>query len=231
MTAARHAIYWAPPAGDPLGRFGARWLGRDPETGATSAPGDGADEDPAWLTAATADPRRYGLHATLKPPFRLADGSRRADLIAALDAVAATTAAISGPPLTLRRIGRFLALVPSNPAPVITALAAYLVEALDGFRAPPGDAELAKRRAHPLTPAQDANLVRWGYPYVMDEFRFHVTLSGSLGPAVLDRLEALLAPRVAPFTTAPLVIGELALFEQDAADQPFRLTRRVPLRG
>jgi putative phosphonate metabolism protein len=230
-TTARYAIYWAPPAGDPLGRFGARWLGRDPETGAVSTPGDGAAADPAWLTAATADPRHYGLHATLKPPFRLAEGRSRPDLLTALDAVARATVPVSGPPLTLRRIGRFLALVPSDRAPVITALAAHLVEALDGFRAPPGEAELAKRRAHGLTPAQDANLARWGYPYVMDEFRFHVTLSGSLDPATLDRLEVLLAPRVAPFTTAPLVIAEIALFEQDAADEPFQLTRRVPLRG
>jgi len=89
-------------------------------------------------------------------------------------------------------------------------------------------AELAKRRAHGLTPAQEANLARWGYPYVMEDFRFHVTVSGALAPEALDRLEALLQPLVAPFTTAPLAIAELALFEQADPAQPFRLTRRFP---
>jgi len=227
----RHAIYWTPAADSALWRFGARWLGRDPATGAETPPGDGADADPAWLATVTAEPRRYGLHATLKPPFRLADGRARSELVAALETTAARLAPVTGPNLTLRRLGRFLALVPDGPAPAIRALAATLVAELDGFRAPPDAAELTRRRAHRLSAAQDANLERWGYPYVMDEFRFHVTLSGSLEAAALDRLEALLRPRVAPFTAAPLAITELALFEQEAADQPFRLTLRVALRG
>jgi putative phosphonate metabolism protein len=234
MTAApdtRYAVYWAPPSDSALWRFGARWLGRDPDGGAETAPGDGAASEPAWLAAVTADPRLYGLHATLKPPFRLAAGQTRPALVAALADLAARTAPVAGPKLVLRRLGRFLALVPSGPAPAIQALAARLVERLDGFRAPAGAAELAKRRAHGLTPAQEENLQRWGYPYVMDEFRFHVTLSGALEPAALDRLEELLAPRVAPFTTAPLALAALALFEQDAAGRPFRLTRRFPLAG
>ena len=228
-SSGRFALYWAPPTADPLWRFGTRWLGRDPETATGSPPGDGAPADPAWLAAATAEPRHYGLHATLKPPFRLAEGRTREALVEALAAFAARTAPVAGPALALRRLGRFLALVPSGPAPAIAALAAQLVEQFDGFRAPPGDAELAKRRAHGLTPAQEANLARWGYPYVMGEFRFHVTLSGALAPEALDRLEALLQPLVAPFTTAPLAIAAFALFEQADPAQPFRLTQRFPV--
>src|SRR5271168_491471 len=160
MTApdTRYAVYWAPPSDDDLWRFGARWLGRDPETGAETAPGDGAAADPNWLAAATAEPRLYGLHATLKPPFRLAAGQTRSALVDALAELAARTAPVAGPQLALRRLGRFLALVPSESAPAIQALAALLVERLDGFRAPAGDAELAKRRAHGLSPAQEENL-------------------------------------------------------------------------
>lgn len=227
----RFALYWAPPADGALWRFGARWLGRDPETGIETKPGDKAAADPAWLSAVTEEPRHYGLHATLKPPFRLAEDRTRQALLDALATFAATTAPVVGPPLTLRRIGRFLALVPSAAAPAVESLAARLVEAFDSFRAPAGAAELAKRRAHGLTPSQDANLARWGYPYVMAEFRFHVTLSGALAPDALDRLEALLRPLVAPFTTAPLEITALALFEQADSGQPFRLTRRFPLAG
>jgi hypothetical protein len=110
-------------------------------------------------------------------------------------------------------------------------LAARLVEALDAFRAPAPPAELEKRRRHGLTATQETNLVRWGYPYVMDDFRFHVTLSGALDSATLDRLEALLVPRVAALGALELAIDELSLFEQPDAATPFRLTRRFPLAG
>lgn len=228
MTGPRCAIYWAPPAASPLWAFGAAWLGRDAETGEVLAP---APEwgDPAAHAAATAEPRRYGLHATLKPPFRLAAGHTRDDLVAALGRFAAAATPVASPPLVLRRLGRFLALVPDGPAPAIRDLAARLVDAFDGFRAPAPPEELAKRRRHGLSPAQEANLARWGYPYVMDEFRFHVTLSGAHDAATLDRLEAVLAPRVAEFGTHDLAIAELALFEQQDAGAPFRLTRRIPL--
>jgi putative phosphonate metabolism protein len=226
----RCAIYWAPPTASALAEFGARWLGRDAERGTVpqvSLP----EVDPAWLATVTADPRHYGLHATLKPPFRLADGRTRDGLVEALARFAAATAPVAGPPLVLRRLGRFLALVPDGAAPAVTALAAALVAAFDDFRAPPGVAELARRRAHRLSPAHEANLARWGYPYVMDEFRFHVTLSGALDGPTLDRLEAILAPLAASFAAAPLTIGGLALFEQPDAGVPFALTQRFALAG
>ena len=233
-TTGRWAIYWAPPAASALANFGARWLGRDAERGAVPQ-GQGLalppGTDPAWLATVTADPRHYGLHATLKPPFRLADGRAPAALVTALERFAAVTTPVTGPPLVLRRLGRFLALVPNGPAPAVLALAARLVEAFDDFRAPPSDAELARRRAHRLSPDHEANLVRWGYPYVMDAFRFHVTVSGSLDAPTLDRLEAILAPLVAPFGATPLEIAELALFAQPDDATPFTVTRRFALVG
>jgi hypothetical protein len=138
---------------------------------------------PAEFTAlpdVTETPRRYGFHATIKPPFALADGT-------GADALADTLAdlAHSLPParadgLRLSRIGRFLALTPEGDSAKIDALAAAFVRDLDRFRAPATDADLARRRAAGLTPAQESHLLRWGYPYVMDEFRFHMTLSGHL---------------------------------------------------
>jgi putative phosphonate metabolism protein len=230
MTQPRHAIYWAPPAASALWGFGTRWLGRDPETGETLAPPADID-DPAWLAAATADPRHYGLHATLKPPFRLADGQSRDALVAALGRFAAASAPVAGPPLVLRRLGRFLALVPDGPAPAVRDLAARVVAVFDAFRAPAPPEETAKRRRHGLTASQEANLARWGYPYVMDDFRFHVTLSGAHDAATLDRLEAALAPRVAAFAAEPLALAALALFEQPDGATAFRLTQRFPLAG
>ena len=50
------------------------------------------------------------------------------------------------------------------------------------FARPPGAAELERRRKAGLSAAQEKMLLRWGYPYVLDEFRFHLTLTGRLQP-------------------------------------------------
>src|SRR5262249_46661964 len=96
----------------------------------------------------------------------------------------------------------------------------------DKFRAPPDAAELAKRRAAGLTPAQDALLERWGYPYVFDEFRFHMTLTRRLNDEEQARIEPRLLPLVAPATAGPLLIDALSLFAQADRASPFRLIRR-----
>lgn len=39
-------------------------------------------------------------------------------------------------------------------------------------------AGLARRRERPLSPQQEIYLARWGYPYVLEEFRFHWRANG-----------------------------------------------------
>ncbi|HXZ02429.1 MAG TPA: DUF1045 domain-containing protein [Stellaceae bacterium] len=228
-SAARYAIYWAPPGDCTLSHLGAAWLGRDAATDRRlDRPAiDGFSEEA--LAAITAEPRRYGLHATLKPPFRLAQGRSAAELEAALARFAAQRSPVALPALRLKRIGRFIALAPRAREAAIDALAAAAVEAFDGFRAPADAAELARRRAARLTPAQQANVARWGYPYVMEEFRFHVTLTGPLDDAVAARLEPPLAALFAPAIAAPPAIAEIALFIEPEPGAPFLLARRFAL--
>lgn len=228
----RYAIYFAPPARSALAELGAEILGRDPETGeARPQPRlDGIDFD--RFHAITEAPRHYGFHATLKAPFALAEGVAGDALHAAAGAFAAGRAPASGPALTLASIGGFLALVPSAAAPEVHALADACVEAFDRFRAPLTAAELERRRRSPLTPAQDRHLERWGYPYVFDEFRFHMTLTARLtDKAEHERVRALLAERTAPVCIDPLRIDAIAVYEQEDRQSPFRVTGRYKLTG
>ena len=231
MSGGRLALYWTPDPDSALGRFGAQWLGRDIVRGATVPqpvlPGLAADE----LHGLTADPRHYGFHATLKPPFALAPGRSRAELIESVEHFVGWRAAFDAPVLVLKSISGFLALVPSAPAPELQQFAADCVSSFDAFRAPAPAEESAKRRAAGLTPAQDAHLLRWGYPYVMEEFRFHLTLTQRLSEAQRDLLLPALAPLTAPYCLAPLRIEALALFEQADRAAPFRLVGRFPLQG
>ncbi len=225
----RYAIYYAPPAEAAWGVFATQWLGWDMETGA-EVPQPEVPGLPLPLAEITATPRKYGVHATIKPPFRLAEGTTLADLDAACATLCARRTALHMEGLTLARLGRFLALRPVGDTAALDALAASVVETLDRFRAPAPKAELARRRAAGLSPAQEENLARWGYPYVMDEFRFHVTLSGKLPKAALGAVEAALSRDLAPLLSSPFGIGDLALVGEDSAGR-FHLVHRYALSG
>ncbi|MEM9735402.1 MAG: DUF1045 domain-containing protein [Pseudomonadota bacterium] len=224
MAYRRFAIYYAPPAEHPLGRFGAAWLGWDAASGVEVAHPD-LGLDAARLTAT---PRKYGFHGTLKPPMRLV-GTPEAFEDAAR-ALAADVAAFEMPPLTLRAIGPFLALVPAEPSRALAALAARCVMELDQFRAPPSEAELAKRRQQQLSPAQEALLARWGYPKVLEEFRFPLTRTGALEAGDLARATEALAPALEAPLAEPLPVREICLFGE-AKDGRFHIVTRLPLAG
>ncbi len=219
----RYAVYYAPPDGSELATFGAAWLGWDAATGQPTAHPD-LGLDAARLTAT---PRKYGFHGTLKPPFRLAEGTTEAELSAAVVQVAAAHASFDLP-IRLARLGRFCALVPMGEAAALAALAGDCVQALDRFRAPPTPDELAKRRAGGLTPAQEANLTTWGYPYVLDEFRFHLTLTGAIATEEAAAVEAALADATAHLTAEPMPVREICLFGE-AQDGRFRILERHAL--
>lgn len=225
----RYAIYYAPPATSGLAGFGASWLGWDPRTG-TEVPHPAVPGLPRSVDEITATPRKYGLHGTLKPPFRLAEGTTVAGLHDRLTAHATKTAAFMLDGLQPMRLGRFVALVPMGNTTDLAAFAANLVQDFDDFRAPLNEAELAKRRASGLSPRQEELLTAWGYPYVLEEFRFHLTLSGALPQHDADTLVAALNSVVSPHLTAPWLINEVCLFGE-AEDGRFHILHRYALTG
>ncbi|MBP0484433.1 DUF1045 domain-containing protein [Sagittula salina] len=217
----RFAVYYMPPAG-PLADFGARWLGWDAQA-ARALPQD------AGRAALTETPRKYGFHATLKPPFVLAPGTDRQSLHAALTALAARTAPAQAPGLALTRLGRWFALTPAGDTVGISRVAAACVTELDTFRAPTTEADLARRRKAGLTPAQEAHLARWGYPYVLDQFRFHLTLTGKCAREDLDDAESAIRAALPPLPQ-PFAVPEVCLCgERD--DGRFELLHRYALTG
>lgn len=224
----RYALYFTPPPGA-LARFGAAWLGWDADTGTEPPPPEVADL-PRPRADLTEGPRKYGLHATLKPPFRLVAGTDETALREALERFAAKTPPATAQALSPRRLGGFLALLPDGDSARIDALAASVVAAFDAFRSPPGEADLARYRTARLSDRQEALLQRWGYPHVMEAFRFHITLTGRLPASEADTTLAALAPHLAPLLPAPFVIDALSLCGEHE-DGRFRVLARVPLRG
>lgn len=224
----RYAIYYAPAPGD-FADFTARWLGWDAALG---RPVDHPDVAglPLPVASLTETPRKYGFHGTIKPPFHLAPGTDAAGLQAAVAALAARLAPVALPGLQLVDLHGFVALTPQGDTAELAALAAEVVMALDAFRAPPDPQEIARRRPDALSERQRALLAEWGYPYVMDQFQFHLTLTGSLLPADSASVLSALRPHLQPLLPQPFVLSDLALFGQ-GQDGMFRILHRYPLTG
>lgn len=223
---ARVAVYYAPSPDDPLFADSTTWLGRDPESGSPTP-----QPDIPNIAEVTAEPRLYGFHATLKPPMRLAKGRQWFDVITATRELADRTPAFELPRLAVSDVFGFLALRETIPCPPLQALADTCVEHLDALRAPPSDAELARRRRAGLTPQQDAMLVRWGYPYVFDTWFFHMTLTRRLAPAEKRIYQPAAERYFARAIAMPRRVSDICLFVQPAPGAPFVIAERLKLRG
>ncbi|HEY7647326.1 MAG TPA: DUF1045 domain-containing protein [Hyphomicrobiales bacterium] len=228
MQYERYAIYWAPAAESGLSALACSWFGGDLENGKASLDRNFLGLGPDLAESAVTSPRRYGLHATMKAPFRLAPNSNAATLGDSLAAFCARRRRIRTGPLRLTRFSRFLALVPQPPRAELDWLADECTTWFDRFRAPLSDAD-RDRRSGSLTSLETAQLEEFGYPYIFSSFMFHITLAGPLGDADLDRVEAALATAVAPFTEADFAIDELCLFGDPGDGAMFRLLGRYPL--
>lgn len=227
MQFRRYGIYYTPRPGA-LAEFGAAWLGWDVASG-TPVPHPSIDGLPLPVEDITATPRKYGLHGTIKPPFFLANGTNETELSSAFATLCASLQPITLNGLKLSRIGSFIALTIDGDQTPLATLAGQAVRDLDAFRAPPSEAELARRRKSNLSPRQEELLAQWGYPYVMDEFRFHITLSGRLGrdaEAVIDAL----TPHITLLLPTPFCVDSLTLVGEDN-DGMFHEIQRHTLTG
>jgi hypothetical protein len=220
----RAALYWAPATDDPLHEAGSTWLGRDAETGATLPQPAVPD-----LPAITADARGYGLHATLKPPFRLA--THYASLLEDARRFAASVAPFDLPPLAVMDLKGFLALRETAPCPGLRVLTDGAVAALDARRAPATPEELARRRKAGLSPRQEAMLARWGYPYLEEDWQFHITLTRRLAPAESAVVRPAAEVYFAGSAARARRVEAVCLFTQAGPGAPFLVAERLTLGG
>ena len=227
---ARYAIYFAPPQESPWWLFAAHWLGRNEfDDTPLSMPQTlqiGSDE----LRAITAEPRRYGFHATLKAPFRLGDQHSLDELIKRTQALATRHAPMALGPLQALSLGKFVALLPEKTPDGLQALAAACVVDLDDLRAPLAEQDLARRQRGLLDARGLALLQRYGYPHVLERFRFHLTLTGPVDQPTRQRVVQTVQAQVAHLNTvAPLVLDRLCLFVEPTPGTSFRRIADVPL--
>jgi putative phosphonate metabolism protein len=219
----RYAIYFTPAKDSPLTRLAASWLGRDPFTGSPVPPPSMAGFTPAEIAFHTAAARRYGFHATLKAPFLLAATETETRLAQAVADFAAATEPFAIPRLAVGQIDRFFALLPTSPVAELDALAGNAVKAFDRFRLPLTEVEIERRNPDALSAEEFRNLCQWGYPYVFDTFRFHMTLTGRVAAGEASRVRAALDEVFGAVLAEPIPVDGVALFVEPEAGAPFTI--------
>lgn len=217
MEYERYAVYFCPRPDTALARFGESWF---EENSATA-------DIPSSLIAQA---RRYGFHATLKPPFRLNHDVNFKDLEEATETLASSLPFVCLEGLVLKELGRFLALVPARASPDLDDFAFRCVCELDHLRAPLDASEISRRLDAGLTARQESLLFTWGYPYVGKEFRFHMTLTGQLTQPEMRRAKGKLEELVQDFARTQVPLDDICICGDPGNRQPFRLIKRVPLK-
>ncbi len=227
----RYAIYFVPPADSVLYRFGSSILGYDCHTGTMADRPRGVDVPEDWADLTEA-PRRYGFHATLKAPFRLSQAYDEAALVHDVAGFGDQARDVALVEPVVRSLGQFIAIVPRGRNVVLDRLAADCVRHFDRFRAPLSAADRARRVTSKLTERERSNLNQWGYPYVFDDFRFHMTLTGPIGDerrGVIADLLSTLFFRCHDGQAVP--IDRIVLLRQDHEEAHFRVLCEATLRN
>lgn len=226
----RYAVYFVPAADSPLWVFGCAAVGYDSQKREDAAFHDHPVYRHQTALDWTAEPRRYGFHATLKPPFELASTAAIDDLERTGEAFVEKRVPFEVQQLKVSPIGRFLALVPAEASSELNQLAGDCIRTFEPFRAPLTAADRERRLKPPLTPSQVENLDQWGYPYVFDQFRFHMTLTGQLPEAEQNRVCAALQELYAPIDQ-PVRFDAITICEQPDRDSRFFVRRRLTFGG
>lgn len=224
----RFAVYFVLPKDNPIYRIASTWLGHDAYTG-LDKPLTRLPKRLKALQDLASNPSTYGFHATLKAPFRLRGNKTRDQLVEAFHAFCAQTEAFRCDTLSLRRIGHFIALTPTLPCERLDLLAAECTEFFEPFRSELSPQEIEKRKPHKLSERQKMLLEQWGYPYVFDEFRFHMTLTNSLDDSELIEVMDALQEGFSALLNQPLEVAKLCLLYQARPEDHFIVMDQQPL--
>lgn len=223
----RVAIFYAPASKSSLANFGSEWLGWDVEN-ATEVKHPDIPSLPLPISDMVVTPQKYGFHGTLKAPFKLNTTKSEDDLRAALHSFTQQTPKFTIGQMAVAQLDNFVAIIQQSQSTNLHNFAATIVEHFEEFRKPLSENDVAKRRKANLTQRQDELMLQWGYPFVFEEFKFHLTLTGKLNESDAEATKNILARHLSGILNKPLQIVDICLYGE-REDGRFEIIERFPL--
>lgn len=165
----------------------------------------------------------------------LAPGVDERNWLAAVKGLAARHAPFAMPALRVDMLADFLALRPEQALTAdhpLRRLADDCVQQLDAWRAPLSHPQRERQLKPGLSERQREHVQRFGYAHVLDDWRFHMTLTGSLAaldPARRAALRQAAEDHFAAALAVPLCCDALCVFVEPSPGVPFELRHRFLL--
>ena len=183
----RYAIYYAPPKESSLEEFGRYWFGWDPLNAKLINNKHRINylnrfgiKNLINIDKNVLIPKKYGFHGTLIPPFKLNKNYSTNTLFKKTEEIAKKFKKFKFYKFKLKKINNFYAFVQNKKNNNINKLSNRLVRELFKFRSPLTKKEIDRRNPSKLSKLQLSILYKWGYPYLMSEFNFHMTLASEV---------------------------------------------------
>lgn len=225
----RYAICFTPSPSEPLTYAAASWLGRDIYTGCEQEPPDNIKMSLQEHAFYTAIPRRFGFHAKLMAPFQLTSEMSEAALLRELMCFASAIHPITLPKFEVGRLGSHFGLYLSEHCEVIQNLAAEIVHTFSRFADRSEQIRARTSLMDELSATQLTNLMRWGDPFAMEEFRFQMALTGPINQAQTEQVDCAIRTVFEPILRDELTVANIALLAEDGNGGPFRVHSLHPL--
>jgi hypothetical protein len=227
----RYAVFFVPSSHSDLYRFGSSVVGYDCYTGATVDHPVEFNTNPVAWRKITEEPRRYGFHATLQGPFYLSPSCTEAQLVNAVHSFAGLGYAVPTIKPAVQMLSGFAAIVPLKPEPNLDALVTSCTTIFEAYRAPMTPQERARRIALGLNRSQIQNLDRWGYPFALSNFRFHMTLTGQIQASRREEILAVIKKCFRRMLgNRQISVDRIALVKRESSLASFRVVSQVTLR-
>ncbi|MDR1656170.1 MAG: DUF1045 domain-containing protein [Deltaproteobacteria bacterium] len=214
----RYAVYYVPKKDSLLYSLGRDTLGYCIYEGLKySSP------NPVQVKAA-----KYGFHGTIVAPFRT-------NLSAQVLAGTLSWAALRLSPVNLTGLkamalpNGFPALALVDPNPELSKIESSLVRLLTPLRLPLNLIEIQSRGQ--LPPKQLEYALQWGYPWVFEYFRFHLTLGDVEDQPMLSERVCRLSKVFTPELLAGEVLDQLSLCVQPSPHDSFKVLATFGLDG
>ena len=224
----RYAIYYVPPESDQFTRFAASWFGWDVYKSINVKYPELSDLN-YDIKEITSTPSKYGLHATLKAPFSLVPDKTIDELRLSLSILSSSIQKFEISSICVKNIAGFIAIVPTSQNERINYLAKKCVEDLDCFRKAEPLEIINKRRSVGLSIRKEHNLFKWGYPYVLNDFQFHFTMTSKLTPKVSKNVFSVLSLELKTVLNAPLLISKICLCGESNSHKKFEVIEEFSL--
>lgn len=217
----RYAVYYVPHHESDLAVFGKSWFGYDLSEGETDRNLHGLDLE--LVRRVTAKPARYGMHATLKAPFYLAEGYSLEQLLDKADRFSKKRKKFTLGKLKIGWHGNTMVLIENQKNHQINQFASQCVLKFEDFRAPLTMKERTRRLEQNLNLHQRLMLEELGYPYVLSEFQFHVTLTDNMTEAEKEKIVPALEMTLDGILEKPCEIDGIAIVGDPGNNQPFQM--------